>query len=479
VRPKLGATLMAALVLTAACGSRLPADTLKALDARSSSGPVAGSPSAGAANDTGTTTPGASPTAAAGGATNTGAGTGAATGSNGSTAGATGATGASAPPCTGGGSSDVGVTPTEIKASSIVTDSGPLPGATEGSYRGAAAYFAMVNAAGGVCGRKITLQKGDDGLDPAKARSEFERLEPKSFAMVADFAVADSGYIDLIKSTNVPFVGLTVDPSGANLPSVFPKTQRDFVSTAPFVWLKQQHPTVTRTALLYADIGGVTANLPGARAAIKKAGFDIVDEEGLSVTGTDYTSTIKTLQSKHVDFVYAFAFEVNMHVRFVRNMIQQGYNPPIKAGNIAFNSRFSELLGKTGDGWENDLTYLPFLDPAEPGRSAALGAFVKWNNTVFPGGQLDLFPVDGWGAAALFVDALRNAGANPTRKSLLDALSKLKTYDVGGIGAPSNPATGQGGKCFVEAKHVNGHWTREYPPASGYECNIGEDFKYR
>ena len=47
---------------------------------------------------------------------------------------------------------------------SIVTDSGPLPGATEGSFRGAAAYFAMVNSSGGVCGRKITLLKGDDGL---------------------------------------------------------------------------------------------------------------------------------------------------------------------------------------------------------------------------------------------------------------------------------------------------------------------------
>ena len=45
------------------------------------------------------------------------------------------------------------------------TDSGPLPGATEGEFRGAAAYFAMVNAAGGVCGRKITVLKGDDALE--------------------------------------------------------------------------------------------------------------------------------------------------------------------------------------------------------------------------------------------------------------------------------------------------------------------------
>ena len=53
------------------------------------------------------------------------------------------------------------------------------PGATEGSYRGAASYFAKINSEGGICGRKIALLKGDDGLDPAKARAEFRRLEPQ------------------------------------------------------------------------------------------------------------------------------------------------------------------------------------------------------------------------------------------------------------------------------------------------------------
>src|SRR5439155_9872361 len=105
-----------------------------------------------------------------------------------------------------------GVTDKEIKVASIVTGSGPLPGATEGSYRGAAAYAAMVNAAGGVCGRKITVLKGDDGLDPAKARSEFLRLEPNIFALVGAFAVADSGYTHLIGKTGVPYVSLPVDP---------------------------------------------------------------------------------------------------------------------------------------------------------------------------------------------------------------------------------------------------------------------------
>ncbi len=80
----------------------------------------------------------------------------------------------------------------------MVTASGPLPGATEGAYRGAPAYFAKVNAEGASAVGKITVLKGDDGLDPQRARGEFLRLEPQVFAFVGSLAVADSGYVDLV-----------------------------------------------------------------------------------------------------------------------------------------------------------------------------------------------------------------------------------------------------------------------------------------
>ncbi|HZN15409.1 MAG TPA: ABC transporter substrate-binding protein [Acidimicrobiales bacterium] len=471
MRPKLGMAVLGVLALvSAACGSRLPDDTLKALDARNANtaAPVA---------DANGTTDATTATDASG--VDTGSPSGDSS-SGPSTGGGTATTVKAASSCGTGGATAPGVTATEIKVASIVTDSGPLPGATEGSYRGAASYFAKVNAEGGVCGRKITLLKGDDGLDPAKGRAEFLRLEPKVLGIVSNFSVADSGYIDLIKSTGVPYASLTVDPAGADLKNVFPKNRRDVLSTAPFVWLKQQHPAVKRAAILYADIGGVGANVPGFEKAIQRAGFELVrPTEAVRVTDPDYTGIIRNLQSANVEFLYLFAFEVNMHVRFVRNMKQQGYNPPIKAANIAFNTRFSELLGKDGDGWENHQTFLPFLDPAEKARSKPLADFIDWNNRRYPGGQLDLFPVDGWGYAAYFVDALRIAGGNLTRKTLLDAFAKVPKFDFGGINAATNPATGQGDRCFVMAKHVGGIWRREHPASGGYECNLGEIYKFK
>ncbi len=372
-----------------------------------------------------------------------------------------------------------GVTDDEIKVASIVTDSGPLPGATEGSFRGAASYFALVNAQGGVCGRKSTLVKGDDGLDPAKGRGEFLRLEPDVFAFTGSFSVADSGYIDLIESTGVPWVAIVVEPEGRKARNVMPRTPVGIVNTGPFVWWKQKHPNVKRAALLFADIGGVSANVPGFEKAIERAGFDRRYTAAAEVTSPDFTPEVQQAQDEGIEFFFLFAFEVNMHVRMIRNMRQQNYDPPIKGANIAFNTRFSELNGKDGDGWENYQTHLLFLDPSERGRSEDVARFIDWNERVFPGAQLDLFPVSGWGHAAYFIQALQTIEGAITRDALLDALYKAKSFDTGGLAESVNPSTGIGNGCWNMAVHRGGRWVREYPTDKLFECDIGELYKFR
>jgi ABC-type branched-subunit amino acid transport system substrate-binding protein len=469
--------LLSVVLTTTACGSRLPKDVLQAIDAGrgNANGSGANNASSTGLDGTSADSNGGRPgSAVASGPLSTGSGGGGVTGS-------TGTTSAVQPgsKCAGAKSNAPGVTDKEIKVASIVTDSGPLPGATEGSYRGAAAYAAMVNSAGGVCGRKITVVKGDDGLDPAKARSEFLRLEPNVFAFVGAFAVADSGYTDLIGKTAAPYVSLVVDPSGRVYRNVMPKTPANYVNTGPFAWWKKTHPKVSQAALLYANIGGVTANVPGFVAAIKHVGFHLQYSDGADVTSPDYTPEVQNAQDRGIQFLYLFAFEVNMHVRFVRAMRQQNYDPPIKGANIAFNTRFSELLGKEGDGWENHNTSLMYLDPKEPARSPGLTQFVDWNNRVFPGAQLDLFPVSGWANSQLFVTAMSKIQGDITRENLIKALYTIHSFDGGGIQAAVDPTTGLGPPCFNMAIHKGGHWVREFPTSALFECHIGESYKYK
>src|SRR4051795_5450102 len=191
---KLLIALFAAVLIASACGSRLPDQTLKAIDDSVVNGGSRGGGGSGGGTDfaagTGESTDSGTASADTG-APDTGGGATAAPSAGGAAPGAasTGAQPAAATNCTPSGASSPGVSAKEIKTASIVTDSGPLPGATEGAYRGAAAYFAMINSQGGVCGRKLTLLKGDDGRDPGRPRGEFLRLEPQVLSIVGAFSV--------------------------------------------------------------------------------------------------------------------------------------------------------------------------------------------------------------------------------------------------------------------------------------------------
>jgi hypothetical protein len=117
------------------------------------------------------------------------------------------------------------------------------------------------------------------------------------------------------------------------------------------------------------------------------------------------------------------------------------------------------------------------LDAAEPAQSPALQEFLKWNSAVFPGAQVDLFPVNGWASAALFVRGLKEAGADLTRPKIVQIINAIPEDDGAGMIAPVRPAVRLGSPCFM-IEHIQGQqWVREYP-ASGFECNLGETFRF-
>jgi hypothetical protein len=224
-------------------------------------------------------------------------------------------------------------------------------------------------------------------------------------------------------------------------------------------------------------VGGVRANTPTGREALKKVGFQLVHDSGLSAISPDFTSDVIAMRDARAQGVYLFAFEVNMHVRVARNMRQQNFEPPLKISQIGYNSRLIELLGDIANGWTNHIDHLPMLNEDEPARSPALADFLAWNERVAPGASIDLFPVDGWGSAALFVEALRTLGPDVTRERLLEAVSKIERTDRGGMRGPINARTGETEGCFVIVRVEGRKWVRQHP-SSGYECGLGETYRF-
>src|SRR2546421_12246061 len=103
-----------------------------------------------------------------------------------------------------------GVTDKEILIGSCSALEGPSHFLGTETVTGAKAYFAMVNDAAGVDGRKLKLVAYDDSYDPAKTEACFNRLmEQKVFAL--GFFVGTPTavkYIPMAESNKIPVVGL-------------------------------------------------------------------------------------------------------------------------------------------------------------------------------------------------------------------------------------------------------------------------------
>jgi branched-chain amino acid transport system substrate-binding protein len=75
---------------------------------------------------------------------------------------------------------------------------------------GAKAYFATVNEAGGVEGRKLRLVASDDSYDPAKTQACFDKMMSQKVFALGFFVGTPTAvkYLPVAESNKIPLVGL-------------------------------------------------------------------------------------------------------------------------------------------------------------------------------------------------------------------------------------------------------------------------------
>jgi len=122
--------------------------------------------------------------------------------------------------------SDPGVTESEIRLGQTMPYSGPASGyAVYGRVE--AAYYEMINASGGINGRKVNLISLDDALSPPKTVEQTRKLveQDEVFAMVGSLGtVTNSAVQRYLKLKKVPQVFIATGASKWNDPSNFPYT---------------------------------------------------------------------------------------------------------------------------------------------------------------------------------------------------------------------------------------------------------------
>lgn len=481
-RPPILPVLLTLTLVSTACGARLDPDVRRAaatgtLTQAGSGQDAGGSTVTGgtggvaAGSGAGATTAGG--TAVAGPGTTTGGGSGGTAGGPAAPAGG-GQGGAPAPAGGNGGATDIGVTADSISVGNISDLSGPVPGLFQGAVIGTQAYFAKVNAAGGVFGRKLKLRVGDGQLDCDQNTTQHRNLVPKVFALVGSFSLYDACGAKILRQTpGIPDVHNALAASALALQNNFSVTPLvPGWRTGPLLEYKKKYPDrFDKIGTIYADAGGGAATWASCKKAIESLGGKVLYERGFSPTDTDFTADIVAMQRNGVKLIYIIASDAPTFARVVTAARQQRVDWPLIGGGPAYDEGYTKRAGDAGNGIFNDQQFAMFFSPEEAKVVPAVAEFQTWTNKVAPGEKKDLFGVFGWSSAQLFVRALTAAGPRATRASVMRELRKISSFDADGLIAPADPRSKTvAPNCWILTTVRNGEWER-VSPAKGFRCD--------
>lgn len=377
----------------------------------------------------------------------------------------------------GGTASDVGITPNSVTVGNVSILSGPIPGLFQGAPNGVDAFFAYQNSQGGVNGRQLKLKSSDDAFSCSQNQSQTQSLAGQTFAFVGSFSLFDNCGANVLKSqANVPDVAYSLDPVAQALPNNFsPQPLADSWRLGPLTYYKQQYPqAIKNVGALIANVGSAQASWQNEKAAMQSLGYHISYERAANPLDTDFTADVVRMRSAGVQMVVLNS-DVKTIAHFLNNAQQQGYKPAlIESVGPAYDATFSKLANPgSAQQLLIDQQQALYLG-GDRSSTPEVNNFLTWMSKTHPGSAPDIYSVFGWASARLFVQALQNAGLNPTRTSVMAALQNIHSFNSNGLLATADPAGKKPPTCWVLIKTTsNNQYQRVQPPspASGFTCN--------
>jgi branched-chain amino acid transport system substrate-binding protein len=373
-----------------------------------------------------------------------------------------------------GQGSQIGVTATAIRVGQVDTLTGPDPGLFEGAKDGTQAYLDYINSKGGVNGRQIELDVGDDGFSGANYKTETAQLVTKDFALVGGFSLFDDSGVASINAAKIP--DITESLSVARSLDQYNYSPDPLVvggtRLGPFQYYKKEFPgAIKHVGTLYSSYGAAEVQTEADLSAMASLGYHVSYSRVIGLFDSDFTADVLKMRAAGVQMVYIVGMQVSQLADLAKNMAAQGFKPQIFSTNgVGYDSSYIPAAGNGANGTETDLQSPLFL--GEDAKAVpAVALFDKWLKKANPQAHVDTYALYGWAAAELFTQALQGAGKNPTRASLIAQLNKITTFDAGGLTAPGNPAQKVPEKCWIIAKVQNGKWVRASPsPKTGFIC---------
>ncbi|WP_431016472.1 ABC transporter substrate-binding protein [Bradyrhizobium pachyrhizi] len=326
-----------------------------------------------------------------------------------------------------------GVTDTEVKIGQTMPYSGPASAyGTQGRLE--EAYYAMINAKGGVNGRKIKLISLDDAYSPPKTVEQTRRLveQDEVLAIIGTIGTPTNSAIQkYLNQKKVPQIFISTGAAKWDDPKNFP-------------WTTQLYPPYQMEGMIFAKyllknrpdakLGVFSQNDDAGKDYVKglkdglgdKAKTMIVKEVTYEVSDPTVDSQIVSLKASGADTLFTMATP-KFGAQAIRKVYELGWKPLNYV--VSVSSSIKGVMEPAGiEASKGLLTALAFKTPTDPTWENATDVkefkdfLAKW----YPQGDIaDGSNVTGYISAYMTVKVIEMCGDDLTRENLLKQATNL------------------------------------------------------
>jgi branched-chain amino acid transport system substrate-binding protein len=256
---------------------------------------------------------------------------------------------------------------------------GPMTGnyATFGAQfkAGADAVLEDINGAGGILGKKLKVEVGDDACDPKQAVAVANKLAGMKIPFIAGHfcsgssipasqVYAEQGILQISPaSTNPKF---TDERAGPNVFRVCGRDDQQGAVAGAYIAknFKDKNVAIIDDKSAYGK--GLADE---TRKAMNAAGKKEVISESITAGEKDYTALVTKLKQANVDLAYLGGYHTEAGL-IVRQMRAQGMKTTLMGGDALVTQEFWQITGKDGEG--TLMTFSP-----DPRKNPAAADLVK------------------------------------------------------------------------------------------------------
>lgn len=333
------------------------------------------------------------------------------------------------------------------------------------------AMIKWCNEQGGINGRQVVGKYYDAAiLNHANVMTE---ACTQVFMLVGSgFALDGAGEPARINCKLAAVPTYTVSPNFANASLMIQPSPNpvDYYGAGNAFLLAQKFPNeVKKAGIFEGNFAATIDSADKAKIAYTQAGWNFLDDCRLqySIAGeANYLPFLQRLKDCGAEVVYFSGSPAPIFQNVLDAAKQLNWNPIWATEANAYTDQFAKwnTSGNANNVYTR-MTYYPFEQADQHPATAKYMELVKAN-----GGAISLLGAQTTAAFLLWGQGAKDCGSNLSSTCVLENLSKVHSFDAGGLQSPTDPGANKPGDCAMVLKLTGTKWEQVLPTTIGTQA---------